>query len=65
MDDERRKQILTSRRTTLLASLGRAEQFMTQYQEERDKLEVELRLENLDVAGVRGRAGRIGGNGGK
>lgn len=49
MDDERRKQILTSRRTTLLASLGRAEQFMTQYQEERDKLEVELRLENLDV----------------
>ncbi|XP_062556595.1 uncharacterized protein LOC134221419 [Armigeres subalbatus] len=49
MADERRKQVLISRRTTLLASLGRAEQFMTQYQEERDKLEVDLRLENLDV----------------
>ncbi|XP_062713374.1 uncharacterized protein LOC134290289 [Aedes albopictus] len=49
MPDERRKQILASRRTTLLASLGRAEQFMAQYQEDRDKLEVELRLENLDV----------------
>ncbi|XP_062538763.1 uncharacterized protein LOC134207050 [Armigeres subalbatus] len=49
MADERRKQVLISRRTTLLASLGRAEQFMTQYQEERGKLEVDLRLKNLDV----------------
>ncbi|XP_055614831.1 uncharacterized protein LOC129761148 [Toxorhynchites rutilus septentrionalis] len=49
MADAQRKQVLISRRAILLASLDRAERFMTEYQEERDMLEVEVRLENLDV----------------
>ncbi|XP_058828323.1 uncharacterized protein LOC131688174 [Topomyia yanbarensis] len=52
------KQQLTTRRTTLLASLSRAEQFMERYNEERDKLEAAfhdtfsaLIHSNPDVAG--------------
>ncbi|XP_058822232.1 uncharacterized protein LOC131683878 [Topomyia yanbarensis] len=48
MPDERRKQQLAQRRTTLLASLGRADQFLQRYQEERDGFEVAIRLENLE-----------------
>ncbi|XP_055622063.1 uncharacterized protein LOC129765677 [Toxorhynchites rutilus septentrionalis] len=48
MEDRRTKQQLRSRRETMVASLGRADQFMTQYDEERDKLEVAVRLQHLD-----------------
>ncbi|XP_058817720.1 uncharacterized protein LOC131681032 [Topomyia yanbarensis] len=37
------------RRTSLLASLGRAGQFLAAYEEDRDMLVVALRLENLDT----------------
>ncbi|XP_055605004.1 uncharacterized protein LOC129753231 [Uranotaenia lowii] len=49
MDQDRYKQQLCSRRTTLLASLSRANMFIQDYEAERDMLEVALRLENLDV----------------
>ncbi|XP_058828191.1 uncharacterized protein LOC131688061 [Topomyia yanbarensis] len=49
MEGLRTKQQLTTRRTTLLASLSRAEQFMERYNEERDKLEASIRLENLNM----------------
>ncbi|XP_055622508.1 uncharacterized protein LOC129766079 [Toxorhynchites rutilus septentrionalis] len=48
MEDRRTRQQLRSRRGTMVASLGRADQFMTQYDEERDKLEVAVRLQHLD-----------------
>ncbi|XP_058817215.1 uncharacterized protein LOC131680520 [Topomyia yanbarensis] len=47
-DDQERRQLVL-RRTALLASLRRAGIFMAEYQEERDRLEVALRIENLDV----------------
>ncbi|XP_055527048.1 uncharacterized protein LOC129719682 [Wyeomyia smithii] len=49
MADERTKQQLINRRTTLVASLGRAEQFVENYAAERDAGQVQLRLENLDT----------------
>lgn len=48
MDDERRKQQLNIRRTTLLASLNRAELFLQEYEADRDTLQVAIRLENLE-----------------
>lgn len=48
MADARLKDQMVTRRTTLLASLSRAEQFVTQYDAERDGLEVQIRLDNLD-----------------
>lgn len=48
-DAARRKDQLITRRTTLLAQLGRAEQFIVQYEDGRDELEMLLRIESLDV----------------
>lgn len=48
MVNEPENRPLELRRTSLLSSLGRAEKFLTEYQQERDQPEVELRLENLD-----------------
>ncbi|XP_062708809.1 uncharacterized protein LOC115266910 [Aedes albopictus] len=45
----RQRDQLTTRRTTLLAQLDRAERFIVQYEAGRDELEVPLRMENLDV----------------
>ncbi|XP_058827609.1 uncharacterized protein LOC131687534 [Topomyia yanbarensis] len=47
-DDQERRQLVL-RRTVLLASLRRAGIFLAEYQEERDRLEVALRIENLDA----------------
>ncbi|XP_055622473.1 uncharacterized protein LOC129766046 [Toxorhynchites rutilus septentrionalis] len=49
MADARSKEQMVTRRMTLLASLSRAEQFIEQYVTERDGLEVQIRLENLDI----------------
>ncbi|XP_062535420.1 uncharacterized protein LOC134204657 [Armigeres subalbatus] len=49
MTDERTRQQLINRRTTLTAALGRAEQFIEKYEAERDQGQVKLRLENLDT----------------
>ncbi|XP_065087291.1 uncharacterized protein LOC135709030 [Ochlerotatus camptorhynchus] len=49
MDDDRMKQQLNIRRTTLLASLSRAEQFLQAFEAGRDALQVPLRLENLEI----------------
>ncbi|XP_055525968.1 uncharacterized protein LOC129718847 isoform X2 [Wyeomyia smithii] len=45
----RKKEQLHTRRTTMLAQLGRAEQFIVKYEAGRDELEVPLRLESLNV----------------
>ncbi|XP_065079351.1 uncharacterized protein LOC135702245 [Ochlerotatus camptorhynchus] len=49
MADDRTKQQLITRRTTLIASLGRTEQFVENYAAERDRGQVQLRLDNLDT----------------
>ncbi|XP_062714305.1 uncharacterized protein LOC134291054 [Aedes albopictus] len=49
MADDRSRQQLINRRTTLIAALGRAEQFVEKYEAERDQGQVKLRLENLDT----------------
>ncbi|XP_062712488.1 uncharacterized protein LOC134289857 [Aedes albopictus] len=49
MADERSRQQLINRRTTLIAALGRAEQFVEKYVAERDSGQVKLRLESLDT----------------
>ncbi|XP_055603915.1 uncharacterized protein LOC129752147 [Uranotaenia lowii] len=49
MEESMHIQQLQFRRTTLLASLSRAEQFIHDFSEERDMLEVKIRLENLDA----------------
>ncbi|XP_055522910.1 uncharacterized protein LOC129717092 [Wyeomyia smithii] len=49
MENEADTRHLELRRTALLSSLERAGQFITTYQDERDQLEVPLRLENLDT----------------
>lgn len=49
MSDARTRDQLTTRRTTLIASLSRAEQFVEQFVAERDGFEVQIRLENLDL----------------
>ncbi|XP_062716301.1 uncharacterized protein LOC134291910 [Aedes albopictus] len=49
MSDIRTRDQLTTRRTTLIASLSRAEQFVEDFVAERDGLEVQIRLENLDL----------------
>ncbi|XP_058456787.1 uncharacterized protein LOC131434155 [Malaya genurostris] len=46
-DPESRRLML--RRTALLAALDRAGQFLAAYQDDRDRLEVALRIENLDT----------------
>ncbi|XP_062710658.1 uncharacterized protein LOC134288731 [Aedes albopictus] len=46
--EEQRQLQLTNRRTTLMASLGRAEQFVSKYQADRDQAQVPLRIENID-----------------
>ncbi|XP_062535030.1 uncharacterized protein LOC134204219 [Armigeres subalbatus] len=46
--DEERKQQLINRRTALMTSLGRAEQFASKYQANRDQAQLPLRIENLD-----------------
>ncbi|XP_055599744.1 uncharacterized protein LOC129748951 isoform X2 [Uranotaenia lowii] len=48
MSTPRSKDQLSTRRTTLLASLTRAGNFVDNFEEERDGLEVPLRLEDLD-----------------
>ncbi|XP_055600144.1 uncharacterized protein LOC129749231 [Uranotaenia lowii] len=48
MSTPRSKNQLSTRRTTLLASLTRAGNFVDNFEEERDGLEVPLRLEDLD-----------------
>ncbi|XP_058827081.1 uncharacterized protein LOC131687057 [Topomyia yanbarensis] len=49
MDGAKSKQQLSIRRTTLLASLSRAQQFLQGYVADRDALQVAIRLENLEV----------------
>ncbi|XP_058827183.1 uncharacterized protein LOC131687148 [Topomyia yanbarensis] len=49
MEDDRRMQQLNTRRTTLLASINRADQFLQGYEADRDVLELNLRIENLEV----------------
>ncbi|XP_055633644.1 uncharacterized protein LOC129773986 [Toxorhynchites rutilus septentrionalis] len=49
MASEQEKRQLVLRRTSLLASLGRASKFLEMYEDEKDRLEVALRIENLDV----------------
>ncbi|XP_062714335.1 uncharacterized protein LOC134291069 [Aedes albopictus] len=46
--EEQRQLQLTNRRTTLMASLERAEQFVSKYQADRDQAQVPLRIENID-----------------
>ncbi|XP_055612618.1 uncharacterized protein LOC129759241, partial [Uranotaenia lowii] len=48
MEESRHIEQLQFRRTTLLASLSRAEQFVQGFVEERDMLEVRVRLENVE-----------------
>ncbi|XP_065094455.1 uncharacterized protein LOC135714978 [Ochlerotatus camptorhynchus] len=49
MVNDRTKQQLITRRTTLIASLGRTEQFVENYAAERDRGQVQLRLDHLDT----------------
>ncbi|XP_065086878.1 uncharacterized protein LOC135708701 [Ochlerotatus camptorhynchus] len=49
MAEHQEKRQLVLRRTSLLASLARTGQFLEAYEEERDRLEVALRIENLDT----------------
>ncbi|XP_053698923.1 uncharacterized protein LOC128745882 [Sabethes cyaneus] len=49
MADERTKQQLLNRRTTLVASLERTARFVENYSAERDAGQVQLRLENLNT----------------
>ncbi|XP_058817710.1 uncharacterized protein LOC131681019 [Topomyia yanbarensis] len=49
MDGAKSKLQLNIRRTSLLASLSRAEQFLRGYEADRDALQVAIRLENLEV----------------
>ncbi|XP_065091132.1 uncharacterized protein LOC135712080 [Ochlerotatus camptorhynchus] len=49
MAEHQEKRQLVLRRTSLLASLARAGQFLEAYEEERDRLEVALRIKNLDT----------------
>ncbi|XP_058813142.1 uncharacterized protein LOC131677376 [Topomyia yanbarensis] len=49
MAEERTKQQLLNRRTTLIASIGRAEQFVKNYLVERDAGQVSIRIEHLDT----------------
>ncbi|XP_055589945.1 uncharacterized protein LOC129742126 [Uranotaenia lowii] len=48
MEEANKKERATLRRSTLVASLGRADKFLAEFIEERDKLEVAVRLEDLD-----------------
>ncbi|XP_058449333.1 uncharacterized protein LOC131429292 [Malaya genurostris] len=49
MADDRTKKQLLNRRTTLIASLGRADQFVENYVAERDAGQVSIRIETLDT----------------
>ncbi|XP_055623776.1 uncharacterized protein LOC129767178 [Toxorhynchites rutilus septentrionalis] len=49
MEHEQRLHQLTVRRTTLMASLDRAEQFLESSDDNRDRIMLQVRLENLDT----------------
>lgn len=49
MEEAKRRHQLIIRRTTLLASLARAEQYVQGYVADRDALQVTIRLENLET----------------
>ncbi|XP_062542425.1 uncharacterized protein LOC134210390 [Armigeres subalbatus] len=48
MENALQKQLLLSRRETMIAALGRAEAFLEAYDEQRDQSQVRLRLEYFD-----------------
>ncbi|XP_055623180.1 uncharacterized protein LOC129766628 [Toxorhynchites rutilus septentrionalis] len=52
MADEHSKQQLLNRRTILMGSLERAEQFVQNYVAERDRGQVQLRIEHLDTVWI-------------